>query len=59
MKNAKEPAVPNAAEADEWRAEGDLRTLIESEKIRADADRLKKAMAAHKRMMDAMRAIKS
>lgn len=32
----------------EWRAEDDLRTLIQAEEIRADRARLKRAMAKRK-----------
>ncbi|CDN87327.1 hypothetical protein BN948_01747 [Hydrogenophaga intermedia] len=39
---------------EEWRAESDARTLIEAEKIKADAKRLEKARAwAAKQVQDA------
>lgn len=34
----------------EWRAQRDLETLIEAEKIKADKDRLKAAMAKKREM---------
>lgn len=37
------PAAPSAAEQNDWRAESDLRTLAEAEKIKADESRLKLA----------------
>ncbi|HUU25590.1 MAG TPA: hypothetical protein VMW68_08530 [Methyloceanibacter sp.] len=39
---------------DDFRAEGDLRHLIEAEKIKADKDRLKAAMAKAKEQREAL-----
>ena len=49
---------PVAAKADDdWRAEGDLRTLIEAEKIRKDAGRYKAAMAKRAELKKELEAI--
>ena len=40
-----------------WRADGDLRTLIEAEKIKKDKPRFNAAMKMHKEMMTAMKGI--
>ena len=40
-----------SAEEKNWRAEDDLRTLIEAEKIKADKSRLRAAMAKKKEQM--------
>jgi hypothetical protein len=40
-----------------WRADADLRTLIEAEKIKADPERLKPAMALQKEMKESLEAI--
>lgn len=40
-----------------WRAESDLRTLIEAEEIRADKPRLKAAMNIRKEKMASMKKI--
>ena len=46
--------VSAAAEEAEWRAESDLRTLIEAEKIEKDPKRMKAVRAlAKKKMMEA------
>lgn len=42
-----------------WRAESDLRTLVDAEKIKADPDRLKAAMKCKREQMDALKNIKS
>ena len=42
-----------------WRAEDDLRTLVEAEKIRGDSKRLKAAMAMRKEKMAAMKSLDS
>lgn len=44
------------AEEKRWRAEADLRTLVEAEEIRADKARLKAAMKIRKEKLDAMKA---
>ena len=49
-------AVP--AEEKEWRAEADLRTLIDAEKIKADPERLKAAMKKRAEMKKALDAVK-
>jgi len=46
----KSPAI--SEEDKKYRAEHDLRTLIEGEKIRADKPRLRLAMAEKKRMQE-------
>lgn len=38
----------------DWEAESDLRTLIEAEKIKADKQRLKRAMAKRKELQTAL-----
>lgn len=40
-----------AKQEKEWRADADLRTLIEAEKIKKDKARLAAAMAVKKKMM--------
>lgn len=40
-----------------WRAESDLRSLIEAEKIKADPERLKMAMKMKREQMDALKKI--
>lgn len=42
-----------------WRAESDLRSLIEAEKIKADPERLKMAMKMKREQMDALKNIKT
>ena len=42
-----------------WRAESDLRSLIEAEKVKADPERLKMAMKMKREQMDALKNIKS
>lgn len=56
-KNSKE----NKYEAEEkkWKAEADLRTLIDAEKIKGDPDRLKAAMTCKREQMDALKNLKS
>lgn len=54
-------ATPSGAyEADEkkWRAEADLRTLVDAEKIKADPERMKAAMKCHAEMKKNLSAIK-
>lgn len=41
----------------EWRAEDDLRTLMEADKIRKDPERLKNAKAMAKKKLDAMQSV--
>lgn len=41
----------------EWRAQEDLRTLVEAQKIRNDKGRLKAAMAQHKKQLAALNAL--
>lgn len=42
-----------------WRAESDLRTLVDAEKIKSDPDRLKSAMKMKREQMDALKNIKA
>ena len=42
-----------------WRAEADLRSLVEAEEVRKDKARMKAAMACAREQMDAMQAIKA
>lgn len=63
---AKEPMeteTDDSPEEDEqekkWRAESDLRSLIEAEKIKQSPDRLKAAMAHYSEIKKAVSAIKS
>lgn len=42
-----------------WRAESDLRTLVDAEKIKSDPDRLKAAMKMKREQMDALKNIKA
>lgn len=51
--------VPSAADEKEWRAESDLRTLIDAEKIKADAPRLKAAMAKQAEMKKSLTALEA
>lgn len=53
---AEAPEADDAREK-EWMAEGDLRTLIEAEKIKGDKARLKAAMAKASSMKSALAAI--
>lgn len=46
------------AEDKEWRADSDLRTLIEAEKIKADPERLKAAMKKRVEMKKALDTVK-
>jgi hypothetical protein len=46
--------APGGAMKD-WEAESDLRTLIDAEKIKADPDRLKRAMAKKKELQKALK----
>jgi len=46
-----------AKQEKEWRADSDLRTLIEAEKIKKDKPRYTAAMKVHKDMMAAMEKI--
>lgn len=45
------------SEDNKWKAESDLRTLIEAEEIRKDSKRMKAAMAVAKEKREAMTAI--
>lgn len=47
-------AVGMSKEEKDWRAEDDLRTLIEAEKIKKDKARLKAAMAKKREKMKAL-----
>lgn len=59
MANKKSKAVSAEIDADaEWKAEHDLRTLIDAEKIQADEKRLKAAMAKREEQMAALKKIK-
>lgn len=51
-------AAENSREA-EWRAEDDLRTLLEAEKIKKDSKRFKAAQAMAKAKMAAMNNVAS
>lgn len=53
---SKVAAMP--AEEKEWRADSDLRTLIEAEKIKADPERLKAAMKKRVEMKKALDTVK-
>jgi len=44
-------------EEKDWRAEDDLRTLIEAEKIKQDPKRLKPAMAKKKALSQALKGL--
>lgn len=46
-----------AKQEKEWRADSDLRTLIEAEKIKKDKPRYNAAMKIHKDMMAALEKI--
>lgn len=48
---------PSAADEKKWRADADLRTLIEAEKIKSDKGRLKAALAMKKQLMDQMKSL--
>lgn len=47
-------AMTNKEEEEKWRVEGDVRTLKEAEMIKADPERMKKAMAMMDEEMKAM-----
>lgn len=51
------PMVGQAEERD-WKAESDLRTMIEAEKVRRDPERMKAAMEKRKELIEAASAIK-
>lgn len=56
MAKAKEKASTNPCGMDEeWKAESDLRTLIDAEKIKLDPARLKAAMTKKKEMEKALK----
>lgn len=46
-----------SSEEKSWRAQGDLHTLVEAERIKKDPERIKAAMAEKKKQMAAMKAI--
>jgi hypothetical protein len=48
---------PSAAEEKKWRAEVDLRTLIDAEKIKKDKPRYAAALKAKKAMADELAAV--
>lgn len=48
-----------AAEEKEWRAQSDLQTLIEAEKIKLDPDRMKAAMKKRGEMKKALDGVKA
>lgn len=52
-----EDEVEPTEEEDSWKAENDMRTLIDAQKIQADPERFKKAMAKAKEQMRALRKI--
>lgn len=49
-------SVPDKSDA-QFRAEMDVRTLADAEKIRKDKSRMKAAMTEAKRQMDALKAL--
>lgn len=49
---------PTASDEKKWRAESDLGTLIEAEKIKKDKPRFKAAMACRDDKMKAMQSLK-
>lgn len=54
-----EIAVATDSEMKDFRAEGDLRTLIEAEKIKADPERLRAAMAKKKELQKALKGMEA
>ncbi|MCV0395470.1 MAG: hypothetical protein K5872_22240 [Rhizobiaceae bacterium] len=58
MKSAGKAASTMPAEEKEWMAESDLRTLIEAEKIKMDASRMKAAMKKRAEMKKALDGVK-
>ena len=52
---AKEKSM--AAQEKEWQAEGDLRTLVDAEKIKKDPARMKAAMAKAKEQKTALESV--
>ena len=52
------PGYPTASDEKKFRAESDLATLIEAEKIRKDKARMTAAMACRDEKMKAMEALK-
>ena len=53
------PHPPVSAEDKEFRAEQDVRTLIDAEKIKGDAPRFKRAMAKAREQMKALRNVQA
>lgn len=53
-KKSKGPAAAAMAPDDDWKAESDLRTLIEAEKIKADPKRLRAAMKKKRETMKSL-----
>jgi hypothetical protein len=51
------PAPTSDYDEEKWRAESDLRTLIDAEKIKADPKRMKAAMKCRAEMKKAVDAI--
>lgn len=59
MKTKATAATEAPDEEKSWRAEADLRCLIDAEKVKADPERLKGAMKKYAEMEKAMKGIKS
>lgn len=53
------PHPPVSDEDKEFKAEQDVRTLVDAEKIKADAPRLKRAMTKAREQMKALRKVQS
>ena len=58
MAKKKDTTAAIPAEEAEWRADSDLRTLIEAEKIKRDPKRLRAAMRKRREMQSELKAIK-
>lgn len=54
-----QPAGQPHGDSDDWRAESDLRTLIEAEKIKADKARYKRALAKRDEMRGHLSSVRS